>query len=156
MESSIKVRQLISKGPQDLLYCSYTNLDEKSDSIFDLSKLDNPIYKNSNDVKDNLEDLEEISINTVNIELVAANEHEITEPRRICSRSYTKITDFVNNRENYGCDTQPPVKSFENQILKTSNLNINGAPMSKSVIVTSSSSSYKRMTRSTISRQNSK
>lgn len=33
MDSSIKVRQLVSKGPQDLLYCSYTNLEDNSESI---------------------------------------------------------------------------------------------------------------------------
>ena len=39
-DSSLKVRQLVTKGPHDLLYCSYTNLDDKTDSIVELNKAD--------------------------------------------------------------------------------------------------------------------
>ena len=84
---------------------------------------------------------------------------------RICSRSYTKITNensiasdnSGNNTSLVGENELDNDGPKSPSLSKNSNANLNNIPMSKSVIVTSSdSSNYKRMTRSTISRQNSK
>ncbi len=155
LDTSIKVRQLVSK-PQDLLYCHYAAL-ENTNNIPPTTPIGTTphISHTTHNKEDNLK---EISTNTL------MNSSEFTlASRRICSRSYTKIPDLKQQdfENGNGCGKEKDEKTPTTTVITTtnreSNLNLNSIPMSKSVIVTASdSSNYKRMTRSTISRQTSK
>jgi hypothetical protein len=143
-------------GPRDLLYCSKTNLDKTfSNSKVNLStKTQSAVVNNKSAFEFNNQ--------------LSSLANQVS---RICSKSYTKIPEIVNNQidltnytiagtVNTQCqmpnnhittNTSIQIKSSQN------NLNNISMPMSKSVIVTSSdNTNYKRMTRSSMSRQNSK
>jgi len=137
-DNSVKARQqLIHNGPQDLLYCSKTNLDKT-------------VSNSKTNLKSSNSKLDAFTTQITNL---------ATQVSRICSKSYTKIPEILNPN-----DTKIPlnntlINTSNNTNTKSSTTNLNNIniPMSKSVIVTSSdNSNYKRMTRSSMSRQNSK
>jgi len=147
LDTSVKVRQLVSK-PQDLLYCPYGGLVDAGSlqASTTITTTQTVLRKEPN--------LKEISTNT----LMTSSEYSggSQASRRICSRSYTKIPELLQqNSENGNEEKDEGVKKTGTN--RMSNLNLSSIPMSKSVIVTASdSSNYKRMTRSTMSRQTSK
>ena len=82
-----------------------------------------------------------------------------TQVSRICSKSYTKIPEILNPNDTKITLNNTLINTSINANTKSSTANLNNIniPMSKSVIVTSSdNANYKRMTRSSMSRQNSK
>ena len=176
-DSAVKVRQVIASGPQDLLYISKTSL-EKSDSSSLVKKSNTDKTSARNSETDSSSQNASIS-NLTSISNLINNSSSLSQTSRICSKSYTKIPEMVNNCPNItnividppAPVVKPIVPSRERRLsnaqlndgemtvkqLRTSSSNINNLPMSRSAIVTSSdASNYKRMTRSSISRQNSK
>ena len=159
-DNSVKARQqLIMNGPQDLLYCSKTNLDK----TFSSSKLN----LNKATTQSTAFNTTKPAPSEFNNQLSSL----ANQVSRICSKSYTKIPEIINNNQidltnnstpagTVSANCQMPNSTAHTSIqMKSSQNNLNSIniPMSKSVIVTSSdNTNYKRMTRSSMSRQNSK
>lgn len=109
LDSSYKARQMITSGPQDLLFVSTSTSNAST----------------------------EINIKTSQtIKIISPLPGLIQQSSRIDSKSYTKIPEIIDP--------------------KKSNIDCSNIPMSKSVIVQSVDRNNSRMTRSSISRHNSK
>jgi len=127
--NSNKARQLTTTGPQDFLFVS-TNTN---------SNINNSINYSPNQPNNNNN----------------ANETNLLQSSRICSKSYTKIPDVIKD----SCmATSKIAEKKNNQDEKHgSNTYLNNMSMSKSVIVTASDkTNFNRMTRSTMSRNTSR
>lgn len=145
-ESSFKARQLISSGPQDFLYVSTSNSTNTS-------------HTSNTNINETLNSSKASSLSIKNNEFIATKQNTspipslIQQAGRIDSKSYTKIPEIINDSSKI-----IRIVDITNSEHNSNEYNpANGIPLSKSVIVTSSDkNNYSRMTRSSISRNNSK
>lgn len=158
-----KARQLITNGPQDFLYVSTTN---DSASI-------NGTITTDGSVNGDTCCLIAPSINaaTDSRQAMVSSTSNLVQTSRICSKSYTKIPEIVNESNRVKINVVEPSSRGGTTVAKqpqqqqqpvdstatTNTYDLNNIPMSRSVIVTSSDkNNFNRMTMSSISRHNSK